>query len=101
MIVQSDIIAIISEGKNLKRWPKQKLSDATKRLIIRKASNKSTSLERLKSGLDLNVSKETIRRVQKNCKTIRFQKLKVKPQHKEQGLHWTTDKMVWAINGKM
>ena len=63
--------------KKKKRGPKQKISGATKRLIIRKASNKATSFERIKSELDLNVSKETIRHVLKNFKTIRFQKMKV------------------------
>ena len=43
--------------KKEKRGPKQKLSDATRHLIIQKASNKTTSLERIKSKFDLNVSK--------------------------------------------
>ena len=52
--------------KKEKRGLKKKLSDVTKNLIIRKVINKETSLERIKSEFDLNVSKETIRRVFKN-----------------------------------
>ena len=54
-------------SKKENRGPKQKLFDATKHLIILKASNKATSLERIKSEFDLNVSKEIIRRVLRNC----------------------------------
>lgn len=80
-----------------KRGPKQKLSEGTRRLIIRNASNKSNSISKIKSDMDLNVSTETIRCVLRDCKTMQYQKMKAKPplkkQHKENRLLWAKQKM--------
>lgn len=85
-----------------KRGPKPKLSNATKRRIIRKASNKVTSLTKIKAEMNLNVSKETIRTVLKNNRNINFQKINVKPplksHHKQARLDWAKDKITWAHN---
>ena len=87
-----------------KRGPKPKLSNSTKRLIIRNTSNKVTSLAKIKKDLHLNVSKETIRGILKNSPIIKFKKMKKKPLlkiiHKQRRLEWAKDKLTWGEKWK-
>lgn len=91
-------------NKKEKPGPKPKLSNKTKRLILRNASNKSTSLSKIKADMDLNVSKETIRKVLVKSPNIQFRKKLVKPplteQHKQKRLVWAKDRVTWVENWK-
>jgi transposase len=57
---------------------KRKLSEAEERLVIRHASNKRISLNKLAEECDLQVSKQTISRVLERCEYIKYTKMKKK-----------------------
>ena len=90
--------------KKKKPGPKMKLSSTTKHLIVRNASNKSTSLAKLKSEMDLKVCKETVRKVLKDSPNIQYKKMLVKPplnkEKKDQRLYWAKNKITWGEEWK-
>jgi transposase len=92
------------ENEKKKRGPKPKLSDTAKRLIIRNVSNKQISLAKLRSEMNLCVSKNTIRRVLKNAPNIKFKKMRTKPPlkkiHKQSRMDWAKSKMNWSDEWK-
>lgn len=94
-----------NEGrKNGKRGPKSKLSPTTQRLIIRNASNAATSISKLKSQMNLNVSRETVRRVLKKSDILSYRKMLVKPplkaEHRTKRLDWAKNKVSWGEEWK-
>lgn len=92
------------DSKKRKPGPKTKISPKTKRLIIRKASNKAISTSTIKDEIQLNVSKETIRRVIRNSQVLKYQKMMVKPplklEHKLKRLQWAKTKVAWGDEWK-
>lgn len=88
-----------NNGKK-KRGPKEKISAAMKRMIIRNASNKSISCAKIKTECNLNVSVESVRNILNKSGTIRYKKMLVKPplkpQHRINRVCWAKDKMSWV-----
>lgn len=82
-----------------KRGPKAKISAATKRMIVRNASNKSISAAKIKSQYNLNMSTESIRLILNKSGNMRYKKMLVKPplkpQHKINRICWAKEKMSW------
>lgn len=87
-----------------KRGPKTKLSPSTERLINRNASNKATSISKLKREMGLNVSRETIRRVLKKSNTLTYRNMLTKPplkaEHRIKRLNWAKNKVSWGEEWK-
>lgn len=103
---ESTIRYYFTTKNNVKKQPgpKPKLSLATKRLILRNASNQATSVAKIKSDLDLNASAESIRLVLKNSGNLLYKKMLVKPplkpQHKFNRVCWAKEKMSWVDEWK-
>jgi transposase len=78
---------------------KPKLQARQKRLILRRASNKTVSCSQIVRELELNVSRWTVGRVLRASGTLVFQKKKTSPaltdRHKEFRLKWAREHMTW------
>jgi len=62
-------------GKNNSHGRLPLLTNRTKNLILRKASNKMVSAAKIKEGLNLNVSPKTVLRAMNKSPNLRFAKM--------------------------
>lgn len=76
-----------------------KLSDRSKRAVIRKISNSSMGVRKVKSALQLDVSHLTVWRAVKSSPVIQRKKMRVRPKlteaHKVQRLNYAGQHMNW------
>lgn len=86
-------------GKNHAGGHPKVLTLRDERAIIRRASNQVVSVRNIKSDLNLQASKETIRKVLASNSNIKCKKMKGKPclnkQHKSKRLQWAAAHQTW------
>jgi len=86
-------------GGTMKRGPKQKISCRTKRIIIKEASNKMTSCAKIRHQLDLNISRESVRKVLIASEHLTYVKVNQRQclsrKHQFARIEWAMDKVGW------
>jgi len=86
-------------GGTLKRGPRPKISPRTKRQIIKEASNNMTSCAKIKQKLDLDMSREAVRKVLVASNHMSYRKINQKQaltkKQKSSRIQWSINKVGW------